>query len=158
MVAKVKRFKLRSVALGVLVSLVAVGLFLAVGPPQLFAKSEEPDFCGATCHPMASNYESWFHGGPHRQVKCVECHLPNTSMPRHLWQKGRDGLHDFMVFSTGRVPERIALSDRGATLVQENCLHCHGSMATHIDQERRCWDCHRGMSHSFGGSVDMRAP
>jgi cytochrome c nitrite reductase small subunit len=154
----VKRPRVRSVVLATVVGLFVLGLFLAVGPPQLFARSEQPEFCGGTCHPMAANYEAWFHGGPHRQVNCVECHLPNTSTAKHLWQKGLDGLHDVMVFSTGRVPEKIELSERGQALVQENCLHCHGGMTDHIDQERRCWECHRSMSHSFGGSVEAKTP
>ena len=34
---------------------VGVGLFLALGPPGLLAKSETPDFC-ASCHVMESQY------------------------------------------------------------------------------------------------------
>ncbi len=149
-------WKTRTVILGAVLGLTVLGVFLAFGPPELFARSEEPEFCGGACHPMEANYESWFHEGPHRQVKCVDCHLPNTSTPRHLWQKGLDGVHDLWVFSTDQVPDEIELSERGQSVVQENCLICHGAMTTHIDQERTCWDCHRGMSHGFGGSVEAK--
>ena len=69
------------VRLLVVVGLVVVGagLFLALGPPGLLAKSETPDFC-ASCHVMEAQYESWFHHGAHKRIRCVDCHLPNDNL------------------------------------------------------------------------------
>ena len=146
------------VAVGVATFLIALAVFLALGPPQLFARSESPEFCGETCHPMESNYEAWTHARGHREVECVQCHLPNDGLVGHLWQKGQDGLHDILAFTTGRVPQAIQLSERGAEFVQDNCERCHAGMVDRIDDDRRCWSCHRGLSHGFGGSVEPRTP
>lgn len=38
-----------------------------------------PRFCGTTCHIMDSYYVSW-QASSHRQVACVECHIPPGAM------------------------------------------------------------------------------
>ncbi len=133
----------------------AIGLFLALGPPKLLARSETPDFC-ASCHVMESQYEAWFHEGAHRSIKCVDCHLPHQNIPLHYTWKTIDGMKDVAVFYSGRVPERIALSERGAGVLQTNCIRCHGATVDKINQERHCWECHRRLSHVRSGAIMVR--
>ena len=71
-----------------------LGIFVAFGPPGLYAKSESPEFCGS-CHAVQPEYEAWFHAGAHRRIKCVDCHLPNDNFVQHLTWKTLDGLKDF---------------------------------------------------------------
>jgi cytochrome c nitrite reductase small subunit len=134
-----------------------VGVFLAFGPPKLYAKSETPEFC-ASCHVMESQYEAWFHAGAHRRIKCVDCHLPNDTMARHLVWKGIDGGRDFVLFHTGLVPDDIRLSSRGAQVVKENCLRCHTETMARVNEDRNCWDCHRRLSHKHTGAMAVNAP
>ncbi|MBM4273215.1 MAG: cytochrome c nitrite reductase small subunit [Deltaproteobacteria bacterium] len=135
----------------------AVGGFLAFGPPGLYAKSETPEFCGS-CHVMESRYEAWFHGGAHSRIKCVDCHLPNDTLARHLMWKSIDGLWDAAAFHTGRVPDPITLSSHGARVVQENCQRCHAETVARINEDRKCWDCHRRMSHKQVGAIATWTP
>lgn len=127
------------------------GVFAAFGPPDLYAKSESPEFC-ASCHVMESQYEAWFHSA-HRGIKCVDCHLPNDSLARHLTWKSVDGLKDWLAFHTGRIGDDTRLSGRGAGFVQENCLRCHQETMARVNEDRQCWFCHRRLSHKLTGSV-----
>ena len=123
-----------------------VGLFLAFGPPALLAKSESPAFC-ASCHVMEDQHKAWAHS-IHKNIKCVDCHLPNTGPIRHYVWKGIDGMKDFAYFHTKTYKEPIALSAHGKKVVQENCTQCHAGVIDHMmDKKRQCWDCHRKQTH-----------
>ena len=135
----------------------ALGVFLAFGPPGLYAKTETPKFCGS-CHVMESQYESWFYSGVHAQIKCVDCHLPNDSLPRHLMWKAVDGTRDFVSFHTGRISEPIKISTHGAQIVQENCLRCHGEVVARISTDQNCWACHRRFTHKLTGAIATWTP
>jgi cytochrome c nitrite reductase small subunit len=134
-----------------------LGIFLAFGPPKLYATSESPEFC-ASCHVMESQYEAWFHAGAHRRIKCVDCHLPNDTIARHLVWKGIDGGRDFVAFHTGRFPDDIRLSSRGAQVVKENCLRCHTETMARVNEDRNCWECHRRLRHRQTGAMAVNAP
>lgn len=138
--------------LGLVVVLgVAFGTFVSFGPPKLFAKSETPEFC-ASCHVMEAQYEAWFYQGAHRRTKCVDCHLPNDNLPNHLAWKGIEGMWDAFFYYSGRVPENIRLTEHGAKMVQANCLRCHEETVSRISADRKCWECHRRVSHKHTGS------
>jgi len=149
-----KRRGLRIVLLAGALAL-AVALFLAVGPPQLLAKSETPDFC-ASCHLHESHYEAWFHQGAHRRKACVDCHLPNDSLPEHYVWKSIDGMKDLMLFHSGRVPDDIRITEHGRKVVQQNCIRCHEQTVEMINQERSCTDCHRRLVHKRSGGIETQ--
>ena len=151
--AKKKKFFLYLIIL--LIIILVGGGFLAFGPPGIYAKSETPEFCGS-CHVLETEYEAWFHSGAHRRVKCVDCHLPNDTFSRHLWWKTIDGLKDWLAFHIGRVSEPIRISKRGATFVDDNCRRCHAEFISRIKEDRKCWDCHRKMTHKHTGAILTR--
>jgi cytochrome c nitrite reductase small subunit len=134
-----------------------LGIFAAFGPPGLYAKSESPEFCGS-CHVLQPEYEAWFHSGAHRNVKCVDCHLPNDTFVNHLFWKSVDGVKDSLAFHTGRVSETIRISDHGAKVVLANCQRCHAETISRINEDRQCWDCHRRLSHKRTGAIETRTP
>lgn len=131
---------------------VAAGLFVSFGPPGLYAKSASPDFC-ASCHVMESQYETWFHHGSHRGVRCVDCHLPNDNQVSHATWKGLDGMKDVWLYFSGQVPEKIKLTEHGEKVLQENCRRCHEQIVSMIREDRRCWECHRRLSHLTTGAM-----
>jgi cytochrome c nitrite reductase small subunit len=128
-----------------------VGFYVSFGPPGLYAKSSTPEFC-AQCHVMEAEYEGWVHNGGHRRLKCVDCHLPNDNLPRHMVWKGMEGMWDSFAFYSGRVPERIEISDSGKMILQENCRRCHEETIARISEDRPCWQCHRRLSHRNTGA------
>jgi cytochrome c nitrite reductase small subunit len=139
-----------------LVGLAAVGVlafgFLLIGPPQLLARSEAPIFCGG-CHSMESNYEAFAHTGAHRRKLCVDCHLPNDNVALHYAWKSIDGMKDAVLFYTGMASDEVKLSDHSAQVLQANCIRCHGSTVELIDSDRKCWECHRRLSHRRSGAM-----
>ena len=135
-----------------------LGIFAAFGPPGLYAKSESPEFCGS-CHVMEPQYEAWFHAGAHRRIKCVDCHLPNDNVVQHLTWKGIDGLKDFMAFHTGPGFRPIC---RFPTMAPRWCWPIASAamprLISRINEDRRCWDCHRRLSHKRTGAIETRTP
>ena len=97
----------------------AGGLFASFGPPKLYATSESPEFCAA-CHVMEAEYDAWRHQGAHRRIKCIDCHLPNDQIVNHLIEKSLQGMWDTFIFYSGRVPDKIRLSDSGAKIAKAN--------------------------------------
>lgn len=134
---------------------IVLTVFLLVGPPQLLARSESPAFC-ARCHAMEEQHTAWNHAGAHRRIRCVDCHLPNGNHLEHYVWKSIDGMKDVIVFNSGRVPERIALSSHGAKVVQANCIRCHEQAVSLMDTTRQCWSCHRQLRHRQTGIVGTR--
>ena len=64
-------------------------VFLLWGMSIVLEKTSSPEFCNS-CHVMNSQYESWFMTGLHRNIKCVDCHLPNNNTANHIIWKGID--------------------------------------------------------------------
>ena len=145
--------KLRFYAIILAVIFGAGGLFASFGPPKLYAKSGTPEFC-AGCHVMEAEYEAWRHAGAHRRIKCIDCHLPNDQIANHLTWKGIDGMWDMFVFYSGRVPDNIGMSQRGAKIIQGNCQRCHEETVARVMVDRNCWECHRRLSHKISGATD----
>lgn len=106
------------------------------------------------CHVMESAYEAWIHSGAHRRIKCVDCHLPNDNQVMHYIWKTIDGVKDVVVFHSGKVPEQITLSSHGKKALQANCIRCHEVAVTMIDKERKCWECHRRITHKLTGTIE----
>ena len=140
-----------------IIGLLCVGililLFLAVGPPNLLAKSNTPLYC-SSCHVMQSQYEAWFHSGAHRRILCVDCHLPHENAFLHYTWKALDGFKDMVVFYSGTVPERITISSHGKKVLQSNCIRCHELAVSMIDRERKCWECHKRITHQLTGTIE----
>jgi cytochrome c nitrite reductase small subunit len=103
------------------------------------------------CHTMESEYEAWMHSGAHRRKDCVDCHLPNENIAVHYLWKSIDGLKDVLVYHSGRIPEQIKISSHGETVLQNNCIRCHETAVMLMDQTRKCWGCHKRISHLHVG-------
>ena len=148
-------FKSRKTVLTLIIaggSAVLLLLFLAIGPPRLLARSDQPEFC-VRCHVMESEYEAWAHTGAHRRKMCVDCHLPNDNAGIHYIWKALDGLKDVAFFYSGAVSDHIELTAHGAKVLQENCIRCHEQTVMQINQERNCWECHRRVMHTRSGAM-----
>lgn len=110
---------------------------------------EKSKFC-VSCHTMEAEYTAWTHSSHHRKM-CVDCHLPNENKAVYYLWKSLDGLKDVLVFYSGTVPDRIKISAHGEKVLQANCIRCHETTVMMIDRQRKCWDCHRRISHMHTG-------
>jgi len=128
----------------------SVLLFFIFGPPKLLAKTDTPEFC-VKCHVIDPYYEAWFHAGAHRRKLCVDCHLPNDTTTNHYLWKALFGVKEVVVNYTGKIPEPLKITSKGGKVLQSNCIRCHEITVMIIDTDRRCWDCHRRISHMHVG-------
>lgn len=143
----------RYLILSLAVLVAAVGAYALFGPPNVLARSSEPDFC-SSCHVMEAHFEAWAHTGAHRRIKCVDCHLPNQNQAAHYLWKSIDGLKDAVLFYSGRVSDNIQLTDHGRKVLQANCIRCHETTVFRIDAGRECWGCHRHLQHRRSGAIE----
>jgi len=137
----------------IVVAIVLAAFFLLLGPPKLLAKDDKPGLC-VSCHVMESAYEAWIHAGAHRRNYCVDCHLPHENMPSHYAWKAIDGFKDMVVFYSGSVPDHIKISSHGEKVLQANCIRCHEVAVTMIDKDRKCWECHKRITHQLSGAIE----
>ena len=122
---------------------------IAFVPHGLLDQTSKPAFCNA-CHPMHEQYEVWFLTGVHRNIKCVDCHLPNNNEVNHLIWKGIDGTKDAVSFFSGVYPDYITATAHAKRVIKANCVRCHGEMVSRISTDgQNCWSCHRRINHKL---------
>ena len=142
-------------------SILSISIFsgILLIPLVLFGKQDSQGTSDASsycirCHVMQSEYEAWVHSGAHRRKECVDCHLPNENQTVHYLWKAIDGMKDLIVFHSGKIPERIKISSHGEKVLQANCIRCHETTVMLMDQERKCWNCHRRITHLHTGITE----
>ena len=107
-------------------------------------------FCGQ-CHSMKHEYETFLLSS-HRELDCVECHLPHDNFPHYLIEKGRTGMVDMYHEMLRDYPERIKLDADARKMVSENCLRCHESTMSYVNtapsgSQDDCLKCHSRIAH-----------
>jgi cytochrome c nitrite reductase small subunit len=138
----------------------ALGIFVYTSDALAYAGTQS-ETCN-NCHVMDSMYENWYHAPHAAWTECVDCHLPHDNPALYYFEKGRQGMHDVYVFSTGSTPAVIRASESSRDIVQANCVRCHARTVESITMgpqpfDRRCWDCHRAVAHGARGlSVQPR--
>lgn len=138
------RKHLKYIAIAAAIVIVAITLMF----PGYMKKTGTPEYCGS-CHVMDPEFESWFYTGMHKQIKCIDCHLPNDNFIRHYAWKGMDGIKDVIYFYTGLVPEAIHSSSHAVRTIRANCERCHEEMVSRISAgAMNCWECHRKLYHN----------
>lgn len=133
----------------------AMGIFMFTTNAPAYSGSDSVN-C-ANCHVMDSAYENWFHAPHQRVTECVDCHLPHDNFVNYWFEKGRTGMHDVYVFSTGQTPAVIRAKPETKAIIQDNCIRCHENtvesmLASSMDFDRYCWECHRDVAHGPRGA------
>jgi cytochrome c nitrite reductase small subunit len=140
------------ILLYILTLIVAVLFFIpfAISGPSKSPENTDPGNC-IRCHVMEFEYESWIHSGAHRRKMCVDCHLPNENKAFHYLWKSIDGIKDLFVYHSGRISDPIKITPHGEKVLQANCIRCHETTVMLMDQTRKCWSCHKRISHLHTG-------
>jgi len=140
-----EKHTLKCLAGGFVVGVLAVG----VGMGFLHASGTKT-FCGQ-CHSM-KHEAATFEVSSHRELDCVECHLPHDNTAHYLFEKGRTGMVDMYHEIMRDYPERIKLDADARKMVSENCLRCHESTMSYVDSapgedQNNCLKCHSRIAH-----------
>lgn len=123
----------------------------ALGVTNLFLHvSGTKTFCGQ-CHSM-KHEAATFAVSSHRELDCVECHLPHDNFPHYLIEKGRTGMVDMYHEVIRDYPERIRLDGDARKMVSDNCLRCHESTMSYVStapggSQDDCLKCHSRIAH-----------
>jgi cytochrome c nitrite reductase small subunit len=123
--------------------------------------SEDPRAC-INCHVMNTQYATWQHSS-HKEVGCIECHLPTDNTTDKLISKMKDGWNHSLAFTLNTYDHAIKISEDGARRVQQNCVSCHSDIVSNIQNNKdlnhnfkelknvvsdtKCWDCHKSVPH-----------
>lgn len=115
---------------------------------------EDPAACN-NCHVMDAAYEGWYHGDHKNRATCIECHLPQDTVPKYI-EKARSGLRDVTTFISGSAPDAIRTTESSKEIIAQNCIRCHAQAVENIiysktGSERYCFDCHRTVAHGERG-------
>jgi cytochrome c nitrite reductase small subunit len=150
--------KLRVESRWFVVFVVLTGVVLGIGgftfsyAEGLSYLSNDPKAC-VNCHIMRSQYDSWQKSSHHSVAKCVDCHLP-TALPAKLAVKALNGYHHSKGFTFQDFAEPIRIKPGNASVLQENCLRCHGDIvhelvtgATTDKNAVLCVHCHASVGH-----------
>lgn len=140
--------------IAIVAAVVALGVFVLVtDTPAMMGSSAE--VC-ANCHVMDAVYENWYRASHGNWTECVDCHLPHENVFAYYFAKGKTGMHDVYVFTTGQTPVMIRANEDTKKWVQANCIRCHEDAVETImvgaqPFDRSCWDCHRNVAHGPRG-------
>lgn len=107
-------------------------------------------FCGQ-CHSM-KHEAATFAVSSHRNLDCVECHLPHDNTAHYMIEKGRTGMVDMYHEAMRDYPNRIKLDADARKMVAENCVRCHGATMSYVEtapegSQDNCLKCHSRIAH-----------
>ncbi|MGN0940502.1 MAG: cytochrome c3 family protein [Selenomonadaceae bacterium] len=127
-----------------------VGVIACGAGAGMSALSGTPTFCGS-CHSMKME-QATFAESSHKNLDCVECHLPHTSMAVYYVEKGRTGMVDMYHEIMRDYPAKIKMSKSARDTVNANCLRCHSQTMENVSNgpmgtEKDCLKCHSRIAH-----------
>lgn len=112
--------------------------------------SSDPRSC-ANCHIMRESFDSWQRSSHHHVATCNDCHTPHELVPK-LICKAENGFWHSKGFTLQDFHEPIRIKPRNASILQANCLSCHGDLVNELchgpqDAAPSCVHCHLSAGH-----------
>ena len=140
--------KLKWLALIAGLGVLGFAMMLMVKIPALGLS--EVEFCGQ-CHIMDEQADSYLHS-PHAQVaNCGDCHSPHNLVLGSM-HSSYSGARDVYRVVTNTAPQVIRANSLSKSILQDNCLRCHGEMVRMIGDTSEnggtdCFQCHKSIIH-----------
>ncbi len=162
-------------------------LILTWGGHEVVVQTGKAPFCGS-CHAWdgeiaQTNINDNVHGANNARgivVKCVDCHLPHSSMVAYLGVKAKNGIAEAYTTLTKDPAEKDWLKDRESA--RENytydsaCVRCHENAVNEVklketfsasaskmhlkylefkdtDNQMKCTSCHKYVGHKNLGNL-----
>lgn len=114
--------------------------------------SNDPTAC-VNCHIMRDPYDSWQKSSHHAFATCNDCHVSHHPIGKWI-TKADNGYRHSWAFTFQNFHEPIQLHERGRSVLENNCLGCHGEFVDQIvqhsaagDDSFNCIRCHRSVGH-----------
>ncbi len=116
--------------------------------------STDPTAC-VNCHIMQPQYDSWQKASHHTAAVCVDCHLPESFIPKYI-AKAENGWRHGQKFTTQNFEEPMFVQAAGLRILQDNCERCHAAMTSAMNQsDRPGMSPHPGYRHTQGRSETL---
>lgn len=132
--------------------LLGVGIYTFHYAEGLSYLSNDPKVC-VNCHIMREHYDSWQKSSHHAVASCVDCHLPQSFIPKYI-AKVRNGFWHSKGFTLQDFHEPIQIKPQNSIILQQNCMRCHNLMVSEIswlahakNESVGCVKCHSGVAH-----------
>jgi cytochrome c nitrite reductase small subunit len=140
---------LLSVLLGLLMGAGGYTAYYGQGASYL---SNEPGTC-VNCHIMREQFDSWQKSSHRAHAVCNDCHVPHGFFGKWL-TKAANGYHHSEAFTLQNFHEPIRIRPVNASVLNNNCLYCHGEYVREItahrvirEEELYCVRCHDNVGH-----------
>ncbi|MFO0620411.1 MAG: cytochrome c nitrite reductase small subunit [Polyangia bacterium] len=111
----------------------------------------DPAAC-ANCHIMQRQYDGWQTASHHTVARCIDCHLPESFIPKYL-TKAENGWRHGKMFTLDRFVEPIQLTPSARQVLLDNCKKCHAALTQEMAPSRAmhggadCLHCHAAVGH-----------
>jgi cytochrome c nitrite reductase small subunit len=110
----------------------------------------DPRAC-VNCHIMQPQYDAWSKSSHHAVAVCVDCHLPESFIPKYI-AKTENGWRHGKLFTTQTFEEPIRVKPAGRQILQDNCVRCHQRLVDSMvsvdsSQAPDCVHCHFSVGH-----------
>lgn len=110
----------------------------------------EAGFCG-NCHAMEEQVSTYLHSPHSYAANCGDCHDPHGLVTGSAYA-AYTGTRDVYRVVTNTTPLEIRATNLSKTVLQQNCLRCHGDIMADIGDTREnggryCFDCHHEIVH-----------
>jgi len=135
--------------IGLVIGMAVFGIGYSEMPSYL---SSDPKTC-TNCHVMQPVYDAWSHGAHKNVATCDDCHLPHDNVIDKYWVQLQDGAIHGYKYTTDSYPTNIVIRQSSLDVVNQACLHCHGTMTSgmHVPLQPgetiTCTHCHANVGH-----------
>ena len=118
--------------------------------------SDDSKACN-NCHVMNEVYKDWSTGSHKNRASCSDCHIPSGFAAKWT-MKAQSGFNHAYAFTLKDLPTNFTPTEKTKVVVQENCIRCHGKMASNVvnpttsivhnyDNALSCVSCHKNIGH-----------
>lgn len=118
--------------------------------------SDDSKACN-NCHVMNEVYKDWNTGSHKNRASCSDCHIPEGFAAKWT-MKAQSGFNHAYAFTLKDLPTNFMPTEKTKVVVQENCIRCHGKMASNVvnpttsivhnyDNALSCVSCHKNIGH-----------
>jgi cytochrome c nitrite reductase small subunit len=123
------------------------GAGIVIGSSFAMTATDKTSFCGS-CHSM-SEAALTHSKSLHANLDCNECHAPHN-LSAKIPFKTKEATRDIGKTVIKNVPDLIHASGQTRSVIQANCLRCHGSAIEGVNMTAKsnCTDCHRNVPHT----------
>ena len=116
--------------------------------------STDPKAC-VNCHIMQPQYNAWQKASHHGVAVCVDCHLPESFIPKYI-AKAENGWRHGQKFTTQDFEEPIFVQEAALNILQDNCERCHATITAQMTQSQLPgMSPHPGYQHEGGVSETL---